>query len=417
MTRKTLTRTGPPAYPEHPEHEHLWRIDRIRRIMRDDHLDSLVLSRNVNVFYATGTRFVFVAMEGPNALSPQTTVIITQNTETYCQRFGAFDTDAVPIHTTWSPSIELYTDELELVGILADVGVGRGARVGIEWGLGLCTGINPLKFETLRRRILQELGAELVDSTPAMWKAMAIKSALEIGRMKIAVRAAARAMERTFDFIEIGMNELDVARQVARFMLEEGADSPSHAQVMSLPDGGERFGSCMGLDRPIGPGWVTFDIGATYRRYRSDINRGIFLGREPSAAERRAYACRVGANEVLDRTIKPGISFDTALAALQQYVKAEGFVLLENHGTISGGHGLGLENYQRPNLTPSFSMPEFQNAEGNVLFEPGMMFTYEMPIRRTGSDVFFNVEDDIVVTETGVENMSSMLDRGIRVKP
>jgi Xaa-Pro aminopeptidase len=157
-------------------------------------------------------------------------------------------------------------------------------------------------------------------------------------------------------------------------------------------------------------------MGATYRRYRSDINRGIFLGREPTAAERAAYACRVGANEVLDRTIKPGVSFDDALAALQRYVEAQGFVLLENHGTISGGHGLGLESYQRPNLTPSSSMPEFQNAQGKVLFEPGMMFTYEMPIGDHGADVFFNIEDDVVVADTGVENMSGMLDRGIRVK-
>jgi hypothetical protein len=124
-----------------------------------------VLSRNANVFYATGTRFVFVYREGRNVLSPQTTAIVTPDAEVYCQRLGPFDTESVALDTTWSPSIELYTDEPELVGILGEYGMGRGARIGMEWGPGLCVGINPLKFETIRRRIAQELGGEMVGST------------------------------------------------------------------------------------------------------------------------------------------------------------------------------------------------------------------------------------------------------------
>ena len=95
------------------------------------------------------------------------------------------------------------------------------------------------------------------------------------------------------------------------------------------------------------------------------------------------------------------------VAAMQQYVEAQGCVLRENRGMLFGGHAIGLENYQRPNLAPAAAQPEFQNAQGQVLFEPGMMFTYEMPIQLPGSTAFFNVEDDVVVTATGVENMSA----------
>jgi hypothetical protein len=57
-----------------------------------------------------------------------------------------------------------------------------------------------------------------------------------------------------------------------------------------------------------------------------------------------------------------------------------------------------------------------ENADGKVLFEPGMMFTYEMPVRFAGCNAAFNVEDDAVVTATGVENMSAMLSREMRVR-
>ena len=73
MARRTLQRTSAPLYPEHPMSEHQWRIDRARRMMKKDNLDALLLARNVNVFYASGSRFVFVAKDAPSALAPQST--------------------------------------------------------------------------------------------------------------------------------------------------------------------------------------------------------------------------------------------------------------------------------------------------------------------------------------------------------
>ncbi len=416
MARRTLERTSAPRFPEHPESEHRWRLDRIRRMMREDHLDAIVLSRNVNVFYMTGTRFVFVDRDGPSAGVPQTTAIVTRDADVYCQRFGPFDTEEVPLHTTWSQSLELYADELDLVDVLKHYGVPKGARVGVEWGSSLCTGINPLKFQALQRRLQEELAAEVVDSTGTIWKVTAVKSPLEVERMRIAVAAAARAMDRIMKWVEIGMNELAVARTAQQFMFEEGADGVSHAQVMGRGDDGTHFGSCNALDRRIEQGWVDLDIGAKYKRYASDINRGIFLGRGPTPDEQKLYECRIGANAVLDREIKPGVAVDDAILAMKRYVEAQGCTILENRGSLFGGHAIGLEHYQRPSLAPSSSMPELQNADGKVLFEPGMMFTYEMPVRLEGCGAAFNIEDDVVVTDTGVENMSGMLGRQMRVK-
>src|SRR5687767_1762435 len=137
MARKRVARTSPPLYPEHPLDEHQWRIARARQMMAADGLDALLVGRNVNVFYFTGSRFVFVGMDAPVALAPQTTAVITRDADIYCQRFGPFDTDEVGLHTTTSESLEYYDDEFELVNILRDYGVGRGARIGTEWGSGL----------------------------------------------------------------------------------------------------------------------------------------------------------------------------------------------------------------------------------------------------------------------------------------
>lgn len=418
MARRSLERKEPPLYAEHPPAEHEWRVQRARRIMKEDGLDALLLARNVNVFYMTGSRFVFVGKEAPVALSPQSVAIVTQQADIYCQRFGPFDSDEVPLHTALSQDLELYTDELELVNILRGYGIGKGHRIGTEWGAGLCLGINPIKFLTLMRRLEEELGAEIVDATTTIWKMTAVKSALEIERMRVAVAAAARAMQRICDTVAIGMNEVDVARKISTFMLEEGADVATHAQIMAEGPRDLHFRSSSALDRPLGKGWVLFDIGCKYKRYGSDISRGVFLGRKPTQDELKLYECRRGINELLDRSIRPGVSVDSVLARMQEYVQREGCVLREMGGAPFAGHGIGLESYQRPNLVPARAQPEFQNQHGEVLFEPGMMFTYEMVVELPDSPVttFFNTEDDVVVTKDGVENMTAMLSRDLLVR-
>jgi Xaa-Pro dipeptidase len=418
MARKRVQRLTPPLFPEHPLEEHRWRLQRARKVMAEMGLDALLLGRNVNVFYMTGSRFVFVGMDAPTALAPQSTAIITQDADVYCQRFGPFDSDEVGLHTTCSESMEFYDNELELVNIMQDYEIGKGARIGTEWGSGTCVGINPIKFMELQSRVNTELGAEFVDGTTAIAKYMVVKSPLEVGRMKVAVNAAARAMNRIYDVIQIGMNELEVKQMANQFMLEEGAESLSHAQVMAEGEEGLSLLSCDALDRKIEKGWVHLDMGCKYKRYGSDINRGLFLGREPTKDEEKLFYCRSGANDVLDRTIKPGVSIDDAITAVKNFLEGCGCVLKDMGGYPFLGHTLGLEPYQPPNLVPSIAQSAFQNAEGKVIFEPGMLFTYEMVVDLPGSNVtaFFNMEDDVVVTETGVENMNGILSREIRVK-
>jgi Xaa-Pro aminopeptidase len=413
--RRTLKRDRPPAYPEHPRAEHDWRVARLRNAMRQDEIDVLLFARNPNVFYVTGTRFVFVRTDAPRGLAPQSTAILTADDLIYCQRFGPFDTDEVAIDTTWADTFELYDSEERLPDILREHGVRKGQRVGTEWGTGLCVGINPIKFQRLIERIESETCASIVDGTAAMKRAMAVKSQHEIDRMKAAVAAAAAAMQKTFEIVEPGMNALDISRKTRIFMLEAGADTVTHSQVL-IEDGSPRLGSCDAVDRQIGKGYFHMDIGCTYRRYGSDIHRGIFLGRQPTSQERRLYDCRVGVSELMDRSIAPGVHVDDVLAGVERYVVERGCEIPKKHGHVFAGHSIGLETYQGPSLASSASQPEFQNETGSFTFEPGMMFTYEIPIRLPGLNAFFNIEDDVVITKDGVENMNSALTRELRVK-
>jgi Xaa-Pro aminopeptidase len=383
----------------------------MRKIMKQENLDALLLARNVDVFYATGIRFVFVVDDTP--LVPQSTALITQDEVIYSGRLGPFDTTAVAVDTSVVDLFEYVDTELQLVDIMKKYGVGKGDRIGTEIGEGRPLGILPTTFEALKKRVWDKLSAQFVDAHAAIWKMRAVKSKTEVERMRKAVVASAKAMERCYGIVEIGMNELELARRASMFMLEEGAEKISHAQVMAhYDDEPLPFDSCAPLDRKIRPGYVSLDLGARCQGYTADVNRGIMLGRKLTEDERKLYECRVGFDELMEKSIKPGVSTDELLTKAVEYVTESGCTIAERWA----GHGIGLEIHERPELAPAVAQPEFQNDSGQVILEPGMTFTFEPAITR-GKYTGFDIEDDIVVTDTGCEVMNAFLGRELCIKP
>ena len=90
-------------------------------------------------------------------------------------------------------------------------------------------------------------------------------------------------------------------------------------------------------------------------------------------------------------TVRPGIStrdlWDAFVDAFKRYDMAPIIRFL--------GHGLGLNLHEEP----------FISAHIDITLEPGMVFAIE-PVYRVG-DIGYHLEDNVIVTETGVENMTN----------
>jgi Xaa-Pro aminopeptidase len=418
MARRSLTRPRAPLFPDHPQEEHDLRVSRTRQLMQEAGLDAVVFSRNVNAFYMTGSRFVFVGRDAPSAGVPQTMAIVTADADIYCQRFGPFDSDDVPIDTTLSASFELLDSERELPNILSDYGIAKGAKVGIEWGPDAWTGISPLLFGELQGLLEDKMGIELVDSGTLVRSLTAIKSPFEIQRMSAAVEATSRAMNRLYDEITLGMLATDVSRLVSRLMLEEGGETVHHSQVM-IESGGSQLRSCNAVQRPLEPGYVHLDLGCEIGRYGADIHRGLFLGRQPTSEETAVYTVRKGVNDLLETLIRPGVSIDSVVQSAADYVEENDMQMSRRGGEPVTGHSIGMENYIGPNLVTKSAQPALVGKEEgeDLLFQEGMMFTLECTVSlKDKSWPIFNIEDDVVVTETGVRNMSVDVTRDLIIR-
>lgn len=398
-----VKRKAPPSYPDFPRSEFEWRIERARSVMEGSNLEALMLTQNLHVYYSTGIQSVGICR--PDHPFPQPTVIITPDDFVLARRANP-ETDVIGLDTTWVEDFEYIRSETDIADVLKKYGVRRGDRIGTELGPGMRNGLTSYNLEIIRRRAWNELSAQIVDGSMAIWKIRSVKSELEIDRMRKSVEATAKAMDRCLDIFEKGMNQLDLARKAAVFMLEEGATMVDNMQVYDPP-----FSGAMALDRAIEEGYLGLDLSAIYKYYVSDLYRLALLGRRPTKDEERLYECRAGVNEVLEEAIRPGATTDEVVAKAKEYVEERGCVM-----GAGAGHGIGVEAHESPGLYPAELQPEFRDEEGEVVIEEGMMFALEPSVGLDGLKYRFNCEDNVVVTSSGCENMNGFLSRELRVR-
>ncbi|MCF6408410.1 M24 family metallopeptidase [Pseudalkalibacillus salsuginis] len=219
-----------------------------------------------------------------------------------------------------------------------------------------------------------------------------IKDEEELQILKEAADLADKTFEHILTFIKPGMREIDVSNELEFFMRKNGATSSSFDIIVAS---GERSSLPHGVatEKVIEKGdMVTLDFGALYKGYCSDITRTIAVG-EPSEKMKEIHQIVLDAQLKGLEGLKPGMTGKEADALTRDYIKEKGFG--ENFGH-STGHGIGLDVHEGPGL--SFKV--------DTVLEPGMVVTVEPGIYVSGLGGV-RIEDDVVITKTGCEKLST----------
>ena len=147
-------------------------------------------------------------------------------------------------------------------------------------------------------------------------------------------------------------------------------------------------------DRPISSSdFVLIDWGADGGLYKSDLTRVLVTGRISPKLE-RVYRVVLEAQRVGIEAIRPGVIAEEVDRAARQVIFEAGFGRYFGHGL---GHGLGLDVHEAPRLA----------ADSRVVLRPGMVVTVEPGIYLPGWGGV-RIEDDVLVTRTGYEVLTSV---------
>lgn len=188
--------------------------------------------------------------------------------------------------------------------------------------------------------------------------------------------------------LKVGMTENEARIILETEMLKRGSREPSFTTIVasgyrsSMPHG-------VASDKVMERGdFVTFDFGAMYEGYHSDMTRTIVLGKA-SEEQKKLYSIVLEAQTRGVACIKEGVTGAEVDAVCRDYIREQGYGANFGHGT---GHGVGLDIHELPVASPRSSHVLETNMV--VTVEPGIYLSGHMGLR---------IEDTVVVTKEGCE--------------
>jgi Xaa-Pro aminopeptidase len=237
---------------------------------------------------------------------------------------------------------------------------------------------------------LRDGGLELVPRQGVVEQLRAVKDEAELDSFRQACAITDRMFQRlTSEVPFVGRPEREIAWEITRLFHEEGAEAESFEAIVGSGPTGARPHARAG-DRLIGKGeFVVIDTGCRVGGYASDYTRTLATG-ELDGEMREAYDTVLAAQQAGLDAIRAGTTGLDVDAAARGVIESSPFAGTFGHGL---GHGLGLDVHEAPRL--STESTDTLAARNVVTVEPGVYLAGRFGIR---------IEDDVIVTEDGVDN-------------
>lgn len=226
----------------------------------------------------------------------------------------------------------------------------------------------------------------LVDTTDMVEELMLCKEAVEIAQIKKAVEISDVAFERILGIVKPGLREKEIAAEMEYQMKMLGAEKEAFETIVAS---GPRSAMPHGIasEKKLKKGeFVTFDFGAFYNGYCSDITRTIVLGKA-TARQKKIYNIVARAQMAAIRKVRAGVTGKEVDKAARDTINRAGYGKNFGHGT---GHGIGLQVHGGPRVSPLGTQPLKSNMV--ITIEPGIYIAGWGGVR---------IEDDVVVRPKG----------------
>jgi Xaa-Pro aminopeptidase len=266
-------------------------------------------------------------------------------------------------------------------GLLWDLAARLSGPVGFEADYVSYSGYETLgsgSIEPVPRRGLVE-------------RLRAVKDKQELAAIKRACELTDRMFERLSEERFIGRTEREVAWTIGQLFHHVGAEQVAFESIVASGPNAARPHARASEREIRARETVVIDTGCVVDGYSSDYTRTFVTG-VVDGVIKEAYEVVIEAQQAGLDAMRSGIAGVDADAAARRVVDDTPFAGTFGHGL---GHGLGLEVHEAPRMSTESTDTL---ASGNVVtVEPGIYLEGRAGIR---------IEDDVVVADGGIENLT-----------
>ena len=238
-------------------------------------------------------------------------------------------------------------------------------------------------------------GCSIVDMSDAIINLRLIKSPAEVQQIQSAIKATHNGLNALMGKLKPGVGERDLHNALVGGFAQAGSirnafdpivGSGHNATILHYK---ENTGVCKDGDL------IVVDSGAEINGYASDITRALPANGKFTKEQAKLYNIVLKAQEAAIKAVKPGATMTQVDEASRKVIRDAGYGDQYLHGV---GHHLGLETH---------------DPSPDVKLKPGMVVTIEPGIYLQDKSIGIRIEDDILVTEKGNRNLSSMIPKTV----
>lgn len=363
------------------------RLARVRVAMQRAALDWLVAVHPVSIHWLTGSdaksyqEFQCLLVGAGN----QPLVVLTRQGEVH-----EFETDSLAGEIVGYGGGEIEDPIARFKAVAQRLGLLQ-ARVGLEVPAYY---LHPHHYLQVRDYLGSALVAEPTDMISEL---RFVKSPAELEYIRRASAIADQAMARFEAELATGRSELALAGVVYGALLARG--SGIAASPINLVSGRRSAYSHGGpTERVLQRGdFGSIEFGATFRRYTATLGRQFVLG-SPTPRMLELYDTVRRASDAMIATIADGIPASVPHEAAKAVIGAAGLEACRVH---TSGYALA------PGFPPSWGEPLHMIGGSSYILRAGMVVTVEPPVFIGGEELGARLIDNVLVTSTGAELLSS----------
>jgi len=256
--------------------------------------------------------------------------------------------------------------------------------------------------KNLRERFPQ---AVVRDAAPFIWELRSIKSAAEIAHLRKVGRLGVEAHKAMMRATRVGAPEYEMSAAFDYAVKKAGARDLAYNVIISSA-GNHPYLHYYRHDRILEDGdFIVVDAGPTLDYYVVDISASYPANGKFTPRQREIYEAALAIQEACRQVYRPGIEAKEVQPLVLEILKKKGFDVskdLFRIRTMQTGisHNVGMAVHD-------------VSAGPRGPLRPGMVFALDIYAVFPGEDLGVRVEDTVVITETGCENLTPGLPRTI----
>ena len=243
-------------------------------------------------------------------------------------------------------------------------------------------------------------GLTIDNAYPMLTKLRMIKSAKEVEAIRLAIKGTSYGLQSIRKHLKPGLFEHQVEGLFQYAIKEYGnmglafdtiIASGKNAIILHYPNPKDKI-----ADGAL----VLCDLGATNGQYRGDITRTYPANKKFNPLQKQIYETVLKANQLVIQMAKPGLKIVDLQQTCLKFLAEEAF----KEGWIKSTEDIGKIYYH--NVSHHLGLDTHDPIARDIPLEPGCVITVEPGLYIKELGIGIRIEDNILITEKGCENLS-----------